>query len=780
MISHENLVAEADYTVSTGKIGFEDTNTSNSAYLEYSDNIGPANGQLSLSINNSDVMTITSGVNASTSDVTIANILNVNGIINTAGLNIPIYDKVLSTDNSGNVIGTTGLIATSLATTGLPVNISESSPPIANQVLTAMSPTAAIWQTPSSTFIDSTFHVVDSIDQTKQFDINVQGTTGTSTTLETTQSVNRVITLPDATDTLVARNTIDTLTNKSLTSPVISTIVNSGTLTLPTSTDTLVGRNTTDTLTNKIISGSTNTISNIDHLSQVINTGVNTHAQIDTHIASTAAHGATGAVVGTTNTQTLINKTLTSPVISTIVNSGTLTLPTSTDTLVGRNTTDTLTNKIISGSTNTISNIDHLSQVINTGVNTHAQIDTHIASTAAHGATGAVVGTTNTQTLINKTLTSPVISTIVNSGTLTLPTSTDTLVGRNTTDILTNKTLTSPVISTIVNSGTLTLPTSTDTLVGRNTTDILQNKSLIDNTTKIVDNSTNTKSLIFVIEGTNNTSTALQTSQTSNRLLTLPDITDTISTGSLSETLTNKSMSGSSNYFSNINHETALSNVGSNTHVQIDAHIANTSNPHNTTLNQANSAQSLCTATGDLFYYSSSTSSFIRIPIGTSSSQLTVVSGIPAWQAITSKSSAEIYYNNSGVPYTVNVITAEVYVVANPATTLLSPATDFDMPQNGRLRYTGTTTKNFRVRQDISAQPGAAGVTMFSCFYKNGTYVGGDMKFYGAVTTGSYCAGSTYIISLSTDDYIEIWMTASSSSGDPGVTQLYLVAEEIQ
>jgi hypothetical protein len=47
----------------------------------------------------------------------------------------------------------------------------------------------------------------------------------------------------------------------------------------------------------------------------------------------------------------------------------------------------------------------------------------------------------NTQTLTNKTLTSPVISSISNTGTLSLPTSTDTLVGRATTDTLTNKTL---------------------------------------------------------------------------------------------------------------------------------------------------------------------------------------------------------------------------------------------------------------------------------------------------------------------------------------------------
>jgi hypothetical protein len=64
------------------------------------------------------------------------------------------------------------------------------------------------------------------------------------------------------------------------------------------------------------------------------------------------------------------------------------------------------------------------------------------------------VSKTGTETLTNKTLTAPVISTIVNTGTLTLPTTTDTLVGKATTDTLTNKTLTSPTINTpIINSG---------------------------------------------------------------------------------------------------------------------------------------------------------------------------------------------------------------------------------------------------------------------------------------------------------------------------------------
>ncbi len=69
-----------------------------------------------------------------------------------------------------------------------------------------------------------------------------------------------------------------------------------------------------------------------------------------------------------------------------------------------------------------------------------------------------MVDTTTAQTLTNKTLTSPVIASISNTGTLTLPSSTDTLVGRATTDTLTNKTLASPSTT-----GTLSLAAGTAT-----------------------------------------------------------------------------------------------------------------------------------------------------------------------------------------------------------------------------------------------------------------------------------------------------------------------------
>ncbi|PZF84152.1 hypothetical protein [Jiangella anatolica] len=74
--------------------------------------------------------------------------------------------------------------------------------------------------------------------------------------------------------------------------------------------------------------------------------------------------------------------------------------------VVGTSQAQTLTNKTISGTSNTLTNIAQ-SSVTNLTTDLAAldsTLDGHIAATAAHGATGAVVGTTNAQTLSNKTI----------------------------------------------------------------------------------------------------------------------------------------------------------------------------------------------------------------------------------------------------------------------------------------------------------------------------------------------------------------------------------------
>lgn len=109
-------------------------------------------------------------------------------------------------------------------------------------------------------------------------------------------------------------------------------------------------------------------------------------ADLDTHVADTTAHGTTGNVVGTSDAQTLTTKTI----------------------VVANNTVTTAASGNLAAT-----ELNAALAELQTDIDTRAldaDLDAHTAATEAHGATGAVVGTTNVQTLTNKTLTSPVVN----------------------------------------------------------------------------------------------------------------------------------------------------------------------------------------------------------------------------------------------------------------------------------------------------------------------------------------------------------------------------------
>ena len=212
--------------------------------------------------------------------------------------------------------------ASNLRTTTTDIIISGADAPTSGQVLTATSPTSANWQTPNilatgGALIDSQTVIVDDVDVTKRIKFENSGaTTNTTLTLALSQTFDRTITIPDISDTLVTRTNTETLTNKTLISPSISTITNSGTLTLPTGTDTIVARDTTDILINKNITGTTNNVS----ANNLKTTGSSV-------VISGAAPPTTGQILTATSPTTATWQNNSSGYTITLYNNGAVTTP---------------------------------------------------------------------------------------------------------------------------------------------------------------------------------------------------------------------------------------------------------------------------------------------------------------------------------------------------------------------------------------------------------------------------------------------------------------------
>ena len=165
---------------------------------------------------------------------------------------------------------------------------------------------------------------------------------------------------------------------------------------------------TSKTLTNKSIALGSNTV-----------TG--TTAEFNSALSD-------GSFVTTAGSETLTNKTLTTPVIASFnqtSGSNLLTAPAATDTLVGRATTDTLTNKTISGADNTLSNIGNSSLSNSTITASDGSNSTAIAL----GGTLTFAGTTNEVTVAESsgTVTIGLPDNVTISGNLTVSGDTTTV-----------------------------------------------------------------------------------------------------------------------------------------------------------------------------------------------------------------------------------------------------------------------------------------------------------------------------------------------------------------
>ena len=310
---------------------------------------------------------------------------------------------------------------------------------------------------------------------TIQGNLVFEGSTGDS--FETTlapgnPSSDITLTLPaSASDTLVGLASTQTLTNKTLTTPII-TEIDGSTITLDSAGDitldadgadiilkdagTEFGRFTNNSGELQIKSGSSAT-------TNLTMSGANTTIAGNLTVTGNAtANGSTITLgdsasdtvsFGGTITGNLVFEGSTDDSFETTLAPGnpsadiTLTLPSSgSDTLVGKATTDTLTNKTLTSPALTTPAI--------TGNTT---------------TTGNVIFEGSTSDSFETTLT--VVDPTADR-TISLPNATDTLVGKDTTDTLTNKTLTNPVITNITGSS-ITLDSAGDVNLDADGADVI-------------------------------------------------------------------------------------------------------------------------------------------------------------------------------------------------------------------------------------------------------------------------------------------------------------------
>jgi len=526
---------------------------------------------------------------------------------------------------------------------------------------------------------------------------NPVGTASTYTLLATSQTANRTITLPDASDTLVGKATSDVFTNKTIngsSNTITNVSLTSGvTGTLP------VANGGTGTTTPALVAGTNVTITGT-WPNQTINSSGGGSGMV---YPGAGIPNSTGSAWGTSYTTTGSGSVI--PLA---------TSPTFVTPILGTPTSVTLTNAtglpLTTGVTGTLA-------VANGGT----------GGTTSTGAAGSAVVLQNTPTLSTP---------LINNGKLDGP-YINTIAAFNTTVgsavlSFTNNAGTTGGSNYLVVSNSLANTSNPVTLsvqwTGSTTNQNLELQAGSGGYVGIAKTSVNTK-IFFDPVGTGTTSTTLTSSQTANRILTLPDATDTLVGKATSDVLTNKTISGATNSITNVSLTAAVTG----------------------TLPVANGGTNQTSYTDGQLLIGNSTGNTLAKSTLTAGSGISITNGA---------GSITIAATNSG---TVTSVTGTSPVVSSGGTT---PAISLATAYGDTLNPYASKTANYI----LAAPNGSAGVPTFRAI------VAADIPTLNQNTTGTAAGLSATLAIASGGTNTTATPTAGGVTYGTGTAQAYTAA----
>lgn len=412
------------------------------------------------------------------------------------------------------------------------------------------------------------------------------------------------------------------------------------------------------------------------------------------------------------------------------------------EVLVGRASTDTLTNKSISGSTNTLTNISLTTAV--TGVLPTANGGTGQNSTATFPTSGTILNDSNTVTVSNKTLD--------NTSTVTVKDTNLTI--QDDGDTTKQAKFQASGISTAT-TRTYTLPDASDTLVVLAASQSLSNKTLgnsnsltvLDTNLTVQDDGDTSKQAKFQASGITTATT---------RTFTFPDASDTLVVLAATQTLTNKTLSGNtaSNFINGagtLNHNsTGTITVPNATDTLVGK--ATTDTLTNKTLS-GNTATNLVNSSGTFNFNSTGT---ITAPNATDTLVGKATTDILTNKTLSGNTATNLV-NSSG---TLNINSTGTITVPNATDTLVGKATTDALTNKDYQGGTASNTSRFTLPKDTTTNINALTRKQATLIYDSTL----DQVKFDNGTTLTALATSTTNTDSSTD-ILNLSLAASESGG---------------